>query len=122
MNNLAMLYADHLNDLDRALKLARDARALGPESPEIADTVGWIMIKRKEYAPALEILAEAVAKMGDNPEIQYHFGLANLALGKRDEARAAFAKAVASPNDFPGKAEARQRLGELGGAPATKKG
>lgn len=121
MNNLAMIYADQLNNLDRALELAQAAYKLEPEAPAVEDTLGWILVKRKDYPKALEHLTAAATKLGDNPEVQFHFGVINQLLGKKDEAREALRKAVDSPTDFPGKAEARQRLNELGGAPAATK-
>ncbi|MDP3073074.1 MAG: tetratricopeptide repeat protein [Opitutaceae bacterium] len=113
LNNLANLYAEQLGKLDRAFELARRARASAPAEPSIADTLGWILYRRKEYAEALPLIEEAVKGMAGNPEIQYHFGMVNRALGRTEPALAALRLAVAASGDFAGKAEAQQTLAEL---------
>ena len=57
LNNLAYLYADRLNDLDKAYDLARKARDLQGNDPAIADTFGWVLSKRGEYQQALAMSA-----------------------------------------------------------------
>ena len=115
LNNLAYLYAVRLNDLDKAYGLAQKARALQPGDPAIADTLGWILYKRADYQQALTILQESAEKLPGNPEIQFHLGMANHAMGRLDEARTALRQAVATPADFPDKEEARRRLSSLEG-------
>lgn len=117
MNNLAVLYLEQFHQLDRALELARKARDLEPESPAIADTLGWILVRRGEPQAALELLTESAARLGGNGEVQYHLGVAHQMTGNAEAARAALLKAVSHPGEFPGKADARERLGQLGGRP-----
>lgn len=119
LNNLSYLYAEHLNQLDRGRDLARQARKLEPESPIIADTLGWILAKRQEYPEALELLKESAAKMPNNAEIQYHLGTVHQALNQPDEARAAYEKAAKIGTDFPGKDDLARRLAAVGGAAKT---
>lgn len=73
LNNLAYIYSDHLSRPDRALVLARRARELEPNSPEVADTLGWILFQRQDYAAAFELLRESAAKRPNDSEIQSHF-------------------------------------------------
>ena len=113
LNNLASLYADQLNQPDRALELARKARAIAPDDAAVADTLGWILIQRKEYAEALPLVEESAKTLSANGEVQYHVGLANRALGRHEPALAAFRLAVAVPGEFSGKAEAKRILAEL---------
>jgi tetratricopeptide (TPR) repeat protein len=122
LNNLAVLYLDNLNQPERALELARKARKLEPTSPAIADTLGWVLFNRKEYAEALELFKESAAKFPKVGEIQYHLGLANQALGHTEAARAAFQAAAQAPEKFPGKEDVAQKLAELGGAAAETAG
>ena len=112
-NNLAVLYAERLGELEKAYALAQSARALLPEDPAIADTLGWVLYKRGNYQEALTMLTEAGRKLPDNAEVQFHLGMANYVMGKMDEARHAFADATASPGNFSGKDEARRRLSLL---------
>ncbi len=109
-NNLAVLYTEHFGELDKAYELAQSARALRPEDPAIADTLGWILYKKGNYQEALPMLEDAASKLPDNPEIQFHLGMARYMMGKTDEARQAFAHAAASTSNFSGKDEAQRRL------------
>lgn len=119
LNNLAYLYAEHFDNLQKAHDLARKARTLDPvdERGFLADTLGWILYKRKEYQEALTLLQESASKSG-LPEIHYHLGMAHYIMGQAEPAKLGFQRAVASPDPFPGKEEA-QRLLTLLGAGAT---
>src|SRR4029077_9634170 len=114
LNNLAYLYAEKLNDLKRASELAEKARLIAPTNPAVLDTLGWITYKQGGYQKAADLLGESVAKSPDNAEIQFHFGMAELMMGRTDAARAALEKAVGSASDFEAKEEARSRLASLG--------
>src|SRR5207248_197737 len=70
--------------------------------------------KQGDYKQAADLLRESVAKSPDNPEIQFHLGMAEYMMGRTDVARAALEKAVGSATDFDGKDEARRRLASLG--------
>ena len=113
LNNLAYLYAEHFDLLDKARELAQKARALQPADPGIADTLGWILYKRGDYQQALTLLQESARKLPENPEVQFHLGMASYMMGQKDSAREAFLRAAAAPNDFPGKEEVQRRLALL---------
>ena len=113
LNNLAYLYDEHLSDSDRALELAGKARQLQPNSPEIADTLGWILFKRREYSRALQLMAESVSGRPDNPQIQFHFARASQMMGQTEKARDAYMRAAAAKVDFAGKSEIAAYLAEL---------
>lgn len=115
LNNLASLYANHFGQPEKAYELARRARTLRPDDPAIADTFGWILYGRKEYQQALSTLQEAAQKMPQDPEVQFHFGMANYMMGNIEAARGALAKAVESEIQFAGKETGRKRLAALGG-------
>jgi len=115
LNNLAFLDAEHLNDLDKALELARKARDLQPEDPAIADTLGWVLYKRGDYQQALSVLQESVQKAADKPEIQFHLGMTAYMMGQTDLAKGALKKAASATHDFPGKDESKRRLALLDG-------
>jgi tetratricopeptide (TPR) repeat protein len=113
LNNLAVIYSEHLGQLDKADDLARKAKEAVPNEPSIADTLGWIMFKKGDYGNALRLLQESAGKLPDLPEVQFHAGMAHYMLGEEEPARLALQKAVDAPSDFPGKDEARQRLALL---------
>jgi tetratricopeptide (TPR) repeat protein len=113
LNNLAVLYSQHLGQPDKAYDLAKRAREAAPNLPAIADTLGWILFKKGDYGNALQLLQESSAKLSDQPEIQFHAGMANYMMGEEGPARLALQKAANASADFPGKDEARQRLALL---------
>ena len=114
LNNLAYLYSDHFNEPDKALALAQKARGLRPADPSVADTLGWIDYQRGDYQQALHLFEESAVKLPENPELQFHLGMANYMMGQADAARTALKRATQATVDFPGKAEAERRLGLLG--------
>jgi tetratricopeptide (TPR) repeat protein len=113
LNNLAYIYGQKLNDLGRAAELARKAHDLAPSEPTITDTLGWTLYQQGDYQQAIELLGQSEAKLQQNPEVQYHFGMANYMMGRTDAARTALEKAVAAPAEFAWKDEAKRRLALL---------
>lgn len=113
LNNLAYLYADRLNQLDRAYDLAQKARNLQPTDGSIADTLGWIFYKRADYQQALPLLQESASKLPDDPQVRFHLAMTYYMMNQMDAAKAAFQKSIASPTDFPDKAEAQRRLAQI---------
>src|SRR5262249_21794035 len=113
LNNLAVLYSERLGDLDKAYDLAKKANEAVPNEPHLADTLGWILFKKGDYGNALRLLQESAGKLPDQPEIQFHLGMAHYMLGEEEPARIALRKAADTSADFPGKDEVRQRLALL---------
>ena len=113
LNNLAYLYAERINDLNKAYELAQKARNLKPGDGIVADTLGWILYKRGDYQQALTLLQDSAVKFPDNPEVQFHLGMAQYMMGNKDAAHNALEKAVHAGADFSGKDEAQQRLAQL---------
>ncbi len=105
LNNLACLYSEQLNQLDRAFALAQEGRKLLPFEPSTADTLGWIQYRRGEFPSALALLKESIAKpaAANVPEIQYHFGMASYMMTEETPARSALAAALSQTkeNEFP---------------------
>jgi Flp pilus assembly protein TadD len=112
-NNLAWIYSEHGGDKDKALQLAQMAKEVAPDDPRVSDTLGWILYKRGIYQNALSLLKESAAKLGDNPQVQYHLGMVYAQLGDQANARKALNAALGSPADFQGKDEARKTLAAL---------
>jgi tetratricopeptide (TPR) repeat protein len=86
LNNLACLYADRLGQLDRALQLAERARDSNVHQGETADTLGWILLRKRAFSRAISLLEDAATRLPENREVRAHLGLAYYAVG--DEARA----------------------------------
>jgi tetratricopeptide (TPR) repeat protein len=113
LNNLAVLYSERLEQLDKAYDLAKRANEAAPNEPHLTDTLGWILFKKGEYGNALRLLQDSAAKLPDQPEIQFHLGMAHYMLGQEGPASVALQKAADASADFVGKDEARQRLALL---------
>jgi tetratricopeptide (TPR) repeat protein len=98
MNNLAYLLAERGEDLDHALDLAQQAKALLPESANAADTLGWVLFKRGIPSAAVGYLREAEAGADPNDEnlgvIRQHLALAYEANGESDKAVASLQRAL----------------------------
>jgi len=99
-NNLAYLLAEEGVDLERALDLAQEAKGLLPDSPNTADTLGWVLLKRGIPAAAIGYLREAVAGMDPaDPAInviRQHLAEAYEANGENERAVETLEQALAS--------------------------
>ncbi len=97
-NNLAYLLADTGKDLDRALDLAQDAKALLPNDANAADTLGWVLYKRGVTGAAVGYLKESVENAdADDPALgvmRHHLALAYEADGSADKAAAVLRTAI----------------------------
>jgi putative PEP-CTERM system TPR-repeat lipoprotein len=125
LNNLAYLYSEHFNQLDKAAQLAEQAQRLYPADPSVADTLGWIYYRKADYPRALSVLTQAAATAPNEPEIQCHLGMVRYALGQEAPARLALQRGLEGDKDFPEKDAARRRLAILAidpesSAPATQ--
>jgi tetratricopeptide (TPR) repeat protein len=76
LNNLAFRKAEEGSDLDSALAMAQKARQLQPNANAVADTLGWIYIKKSQSADAERIFKDLVAKEPGNYLFHYHYGMA----------------------------------------------
>lgn len=80
-NDLAGVMIHTGENLDTALSLAQKAHRTMPQSPAVADTIGWIYYQKGEYQLALNSLQQALdletrGHMSDSPDIRYHLGMA----------------------------------------------
>ncbi|OGK80638.1 MAG: hypothetical protein A2X52_05885 [Candidatus Rokubacteria bacterium GWC2_70_16] len=112
-NNLAWVLSEHGGDKEPALQLAQMAKEVAPDDPEASDTLGWMLFKRGVHHRALALIKESASKLPDNPQVQYHLGMALAQVGDRDNARRALRQAVQAPAAFPGQDEARRALAQL---------
>jgi len=113
MNNLAWLYAERFGQLDKAYEIASKARELQPYDPLVADTLGWILYRMKQYPKALGLLQESAGKQGRQADVQVHLGLAYYMLGQEGPARAALQRALELNKDVTDREEADQCLAIL---------
>jgi tetratricopeptide (TPR) repeat protein len=112
-NNLAYLYAEQSGNLDVALQLAQTAKQQLPESPEVADTLGWIYVKKGLATLAVPQLEQAVSKVPTNPVYHYHLGVALAQAGQHARGKQALERALGLKLDDASAAEARRLVTEL---------
>lgn len=74
LNNLAYLYANHLQQPEKALPFARRAIEEQPGNANVVDTYGWVLAKLNRIPEATEILKRAATLGGRQPVFYYHLG------------------------------------------------
>lgn len=114
LNNLAWLK----NELGEpnAIDYARRAHDLAPDSPEIADTLGWMLVQSEETAEeGLALLREAATAAPANADIRYHLAYALHTSGDQDEAQAILEELLATDQPFLEREAAQSLLTELRG-------
>ncbi len=85
-NNLAVLLLEK-GEVREAVQLARIALEGAPTNPHIKDTLGWALHLDGNTAQGLPWLKEAVAELGDDPEVLYHYAQALHEAGRVEEAK-----------------------------------
>ncbi len=112
-NNLAYWLAERGTDLDRALDLAQEAKAVLAKNPRTnpmsADTLGWVFYKKKLPEAAVNYLREAVGGFDPSypqdrqtrPLVRHHLALALAALGDPGEAAKEWKQALSEYQELP---------------------
>jgi cellulose synthase operon protein C len=112
-NNIAYLMLQHGGNLDMALAFAQTARRGMPNSPNTADTLASIYLRKGNYQLAEGLLNEAVQKVPDNQSYRYHLGLAYQGMKDIPKAKSCFQHAL-EMNPKSDQADAiRKSLAEL---------
>jgi predicted Zn-dependent protease len=115
-NNLAFYYAEYdptMENLKKAESLILPLLSKFKDHPHFADTAAWLYYRQGNFAKARDILVHVEDKIGNQPVIQYHFGMIYLQLEQEAEARRHLELALGSGQDFPGREEAERTLREL---------
>jgi tetratricopeptide (TPR) repeat protein len=130
-NNLAFLMLEHGGNVDVALTHAQVARQKMPDSPNVADTLGWAYYHKGVYGQAINMFELAVKleaeqiqkaikmKAAQIPQesatFHYHLGLAYQKVNEPNKARTHFKRALElKPAETIANA-CRKSLAELGG-------
>jgi putative PEP-CTERM system TPR-repeat lipoprotein len=111
LNDLAWLYQQE-ND-PRALTTAEQAYQLKPDSPQIMDTLGWILVEQGKTAEGLGLLQKAAEKAPESTAIRYHWAATLAKSGDRTRARAELADLLAKNRNFPQRQEVQALLKQL---------
>lgn len=112
LNNLAYLLAGDPDARDEAVRLAERAHGLAPQSPMVADTLGWLLYLKGDLPRAEALLAAAAKAAPGIAEVRYHLGMVYAKQGKTEDARREL-EAALKAGTFKDAAEARRTLESL---------
>jgi tetratricopeptide (TPR) repeat protein len=102
------------------MQLAERAYKLNPESGEVLDTLGWLLVRQGDIAGGLPYLRRAAERHHDHPDIQFHLAYALSKHGDGPAARDLLKKILAENQAFASHKEAIALLGELQSLPAMR--
>jgi len=111
LNNLAWLYQQEKDP--RALATAEQAYLLRPDSADIMDTLGWILVEQGDTARGLKLLKAASEKAPASTSIRYHWAAALAKSGDKAGARRELADLLTKNKNFPQRQEAQELLRQL---------
>ena len=100
------------------MSLAETARRGMPDSPNVADTLGWIYYQKGVYGSAISMLQEALKLQSkqhapDNPNIHYHLGMAYAKAEKPALARQQLELVLKINPNYSEAAEVKKQLDSL---------
>lgn len=93
LNDLGYIWADAGKHLARAERMIRRALEQEPQNAAFRDSLGWVLFRQGRVEEALPELEKAAADEPD-PTVLEHLGDAYWKLGRREEARSAWARAA----------------------------
>jgi Flp pilus assembly protein TadD len=96
LNNLAYQMAESGADLDQALTMAQRAKQQRPTDNNVADTLGWIYIKKNLSDAAIGIFKDLVQKEPARATYRYHLAMALFQKGDKAQAKKELEQALKS--------------------------
>lgn len=112
-NNLAGLLLER--DPPEALRLAREAQGMAPQSAPVLDTLGWILVQQGNVDEGLKFLREAQSRAGLDASIGFHLASALATSGRKDEALQELEKLLLANPIFPERGQALAMQKSLSG-------
>jgi tetratricopeptide (TPR) repeat protein len=117
-NDMARLMLNTGANLDLALGMAQTAGKGLPNSPAIADTLGWIYYRKGVYPMAVSYLKNALDleqkyNAPDNPDVHYHLGWAYEKTQQPALARQQFEQVLKINPNYPATEEIKNELAHL---------
>lgn len=94
LNFYGYLLAEDGRELDRARALIDRALAAEPDNGAYIDSLGWVLYQQGDLEGALEQLIRAVNIVGDDPVVLEHLGDCLRDLGRTEEARRTYERAL----------------------------
>ncbi len=114
-NNLAWIYADSGQNLDKAIQLAQAALERLPDVPDVLDTLAWAYYKSNTPALAVRPLTRciAVSPGSAGAGCYYHLGLVHARLGDAALAEQNLRTAIKLQGKAPWVADAQRAIAAL---------
>jgi len=109
-NNLGLVYQE-LGEETKAATAFLKAIKLSPDLHAAYNNLGYVYYKQGNYEMAIEMHKEAVARSANNSSAYTNLGNAHYKLGQKDEARAAWTRAI---DLDPANEKAQRSLKSLG--------
>lgn len=116
LNNLAWLYYEAADE--RALEFAEKAYRLMPDSPEVMDTLGWILVRNDEIHRGLKLIEQARKALPQEPNIGYHYAYALAETEAKSRAEAVLSELLDGDAKFDGANDARALLRRVSAKPS----
>jgi Flp pilus assembly protein TadD len=112
--HLAGIYTDSVGDQQKALELAKKAREVLTDNPELAKTLGKIAYRRSDFANAIAFLKESSAKRSEDAEVFYFLGMSQYRQKEKEESKSALDRALTLSPNAAFAPEVKKTLAELG--------
>ncbi|HUN67126.1 MAG TPA: tetratricopeptide repeat protein [Bacteroidota bacterium] len=94
LNNYGYSLSERGRDLERAMRMSKEALKLQPDNQSYLDTYGWILFQMQKYEDAERYLRKAAEMPNPNPVIIEHLGDVNFRLSRHDRAMELWKKAL----------------------------
>jgi Tfp pilus assembly protein PilF len=94
LNNYGYSLSDRGLQLDRALKMSKEAIAQQPTNQSYLDTYGWIFYRMGQYTEAEKWIRKAIELGSQSPVIHEHLGDVYFKLSEKDKAIEYWQKAL----------------------------
>lgn len=114
LNNMAFLLAESGQDLDQALTYAQRAKQQMPNNLDVADTLGWVYIKKNLSDDAIKIFRDLVLQRPDNATWRYHLALALFQKGDKLQAKKELEVALKTKRNSEEEQKIKELLGRIG--------
>jgi tetratricopeptide (TPR) repeat protein len=99
LNFYGYLLAEDGRELPRAKRMIERALEADPDNGAYIDSLGWVLYQQGDLEGALEQLIRAVNIVGDDPVVLEHLGDCLRDLGRTDEARRTYERALGAGAD-----------------------